>query len=81
MREIKRRPYDLIPLADKEKIKKYTGMSVYTLRNWRSRKKHPILFIALGGKVFLDYREWIRFVRKAKRKSVKEDKRMQELMG
>jgi hypothetical protein len=81
MDDIKRRPYKMIPLAEKEKIEKFTGMSLHTLRNWRTQKKHLDLFIPIGGKVFLDCREWVRFVRKAKRESVREAKRMQELTG
>jgi hypothetical protein len=58
MREIKRRRIKKIALADKEKIESYTGMSVNTLRNWRSQKKHLGLFLKIGGSVFLNVREW-----------------------
>ena len=81
MKDIRRRPYKMIPLAEKEKIENFTGMSLHTLRNWRAQKKHLEFFIPIEGKVFLDCREWIRFVRKAKRESLKEAKRMQELTG
>ena len=80
MRDIERRPYKMIPLAEKEEIENFTKMSIHTLRNWKAQKKHLELFISIGGKVFLDSREWIRLVRKAKRESVKEAKRMQALL-
>jgi len=81
MREITRRPYKLIPLSEVEEIEDFTSMSVHTLRNWRTQKKHLELFIPIEGKIFLDCREWIRLVRKAKRESVREAKRMRELIG
>lgn len=81
MREIKRRRLKLIPLADKETIEKYTMMSIHTLRNWRSRKKYPEFFVAIGRKVFLDARAWDRHVLRSKRESIKEAKRMREILG
>lgn len=81
MRELKRRPFQLIPLADKEKVEKFTQMSQHTLRNWRTQKIHPELFLSIGRKVFLDKQAWTRFVRKSKLKSIQEAKSMEELLG
>ena len=74
MRDIKRRPYDLIPLSDKKKIEEYTQIKLNTLRNWRSTKKYPELFLPIGGKIFLDKRAWQRMLRKAKQESIREAK-------
>jgi hypothetical protein len=71
MREIKRRKIKKIPMADKEAIEKYTGLSQATLRNWRSRGEHSELFVKIGGKVFLYANAWDRFERKAVRDSRK----------
>lgn len=81
MREIKRRRLKLIPLADKEKIEKYTMMSIHTLRNWRSRKEHPELFVAIGRKIFLDARAWDRNVLRSKKESIKDAKRMRDILS
>lgn len=81
MREIKRRNLNLIPLADKQKIEEYTGLSQSTLRNWRTRGEHLEVFVKIGGKVFIYGRAWDRLEMKAVRDSIKKAKRMQEIMG
>jgi len=81
MREIKRRNLNLIPLADKKMVEKYTRMSQSTLRNWRSRGEYPEVFVKIGGKVFIYGREWDRLKQKAVRDSRKKAKRMQEIIG
>ena len=65
MREIKRRRIEGIPFDEKEKIEKFTGMSLNTLRNWRANKKNLQLFYKIGGRVFLNVREWQKFEIKA----------------
>lgn len=74
MCEIKRRRIKKIPLANKEEIEKYTGMSIHTLRNWRSQKKHLELFLKIGGSVFLNVREWDRFEINATKEAKRESK-------
>lgn len=81
MHEIKRRNRNLIPLADKAKVEKYTGMSQNTLRNWRCKNEHPEVFVKIGGKIFIYGRAWDRIVQKAVRNSKKDARRMQELLG
>lgn len=74
MREIKRRKIEIIPFSNKDAIEKYTGFSLNTLRNWRANKKNLELFIKIGGRVYLDKREWDRFVINAKKQSKREAK-------
>lgn len=81
MREIKRRKIKKIPLADKKMVEEYTGMSQFTLRNWKSCGVHLELFFKIGGKVYLYAQEWDRLARKAVRDSRKKANRMQAITG
>jgi hypothetical protein len=42
---------NLIPIAD---APKYIPFKVKTLRNWRTGKKYPDIFVKISGKVFID---------------------------
>jgi len=52
------------------------GVAEKTLRNWRTKRLYPQIFVKLGGKVFINLEELENVVTRQVEKSVHEAKRL-----
>jgi len=63
----------IVPIAE---VPKYISFSVKTLRNWRAGGIYPHIFVKLGGKVFVNMREFAQIAVKQNEKAIQDAKRL-----
>ena len=64
---------NIVPLSD---IPKILPIAEKTLRNWRSKRWYPNIWLKLGGKVFIDIDELSKIIEEQKEKTIKDMRRL-----
>ena len=62
----------LVALKDEELEKAGIKFKAKTLRHWRYQRKNMQLFRKIGGKVFLETKEWEKLIKQAEKNARKE---------